>query len=249
MSAAPAWPSGYALKSFETIDSTNEEARRMAAAGHGGATWITAVRQTAGRGRRAREWESPSGNLFATLLIDPQKPVAECAQLSFAAAIAVADTVSCHAGGAEVRVKWPNDVLVGGRKIAGILLESASSGAGAPHWLAIGIGINLARHPDGTEFPATSIAALGREPPSPRETLSELASQFAKWYEMWALRGFGPIHDAWLARAAGLGTRIRARLTHEEVWGVFEGIDDTGALLLRVEQGRVRSIAAGEVFF
>lgn len=249
MSAASAWPSGYALKQFDEIDSTNEEARRMAVAGHAGPTWITAARQNAGRGRRARPWESPVGNLYATLLIDPKKPVAECAQLSFVAAIAAADAIAPHARGAEVRVKWPNDVLVGGRKIAGLLLESASAGAGAPHWLAIGIGINLAAHPEGTEFPATSLGGLGVAVPEPRALLTELAVQFAKWYEVWALRGFHPIQDAWLARAAGLGSRIRARLTHEEIWGVFEGIDDTGALQLRVEQGKVRTIAAGEVFF
>jgi BirA family biotin operon repressor/biotin-[acetyl-CoA-carboxylase] ligase len=145
-------------------------------------------------------------------------------------------------------VKWPNDVLVDGRKIAGILLESASTGT-TPEWLAIGIGINLAHFPEGTEFPATALAALGITPPAPREALARLAAAFAKWYEIWREKGFSPLRDAWLARAAGLGTRIRARLSDGEVWGMFEGIDETGALILREGHGKTRAIAAGEVFF
>jgi BirA family transcriptional regulator, biotin operon repressor / biotin---[acetyl-CoA-carboxylase] ligase len=193
-------------------------------------------------------WESPPGNLAATLLLRrPNRPAAECAQLSFVTAIAAADAIARFAPQAEIRVKWPNDVLAGGRKVAGILLESASSG-GAPFWLAIGVGINLAQFPEGTEFPATSIAALGVVSPSPRAALLELASAFAKWYDIWEARGFLPIRDAWLARAAKLGMRIRARLQNEETTGVFEGIDETGALLLR-EAGRTRAIAAGEVYF
>lgn len=246
MSAA--WPEGYALKAFDVIDSTNEEARRLAATGQREPVWITASRQTAGRGRRGREWQSPTGNLAATLLIRPGKPAAECAQLSFAAAIAAQEMVASFAPEAEVRVKWPNDVLVNGRKIAGILLESASTGT-VPEWLAIGIGINLAHHPEGTEFPATSLPALGITAPNPSEALARLAASFAKWYETWRASGFSPLRDAWLARAAGLGTRIRARLSDGEFWGMFEGIDETGALILRESQGKTRTIAAGEVFF
>ena len=248
MIARAAWPVGYALKEFETIDSTNEEARRLASADAPAPIWLRADKQTAGRGRRGRVWESPTGNLAATLLLRPNRPAAECAQLSFVTAIAAADAVAHFAPTAEIRVKWPNDVLAGGRKVAGILLESASSGSAVPFWLAIGVGINLAHFPEGTEFPATSIAALGVAPPSPRDALLELASAFAKWYDIWEVQGFLPIRDAWLARAAKLGERIRARLQNEESWGVFEGIDETGALLLR-EAGRTRAIAAGEVYF
>jgi BirA family biotin operon repressor/biotin-[acetyl-CoA-carboxylase] ligase len=243
-----AWPEGYALKSFDVIDSTNEEARRLAAAGEQQPIWITAARQTAGRGRRGRVWESPTGNLAATLLIRPGKPAGECAQLSFAAAIAAHETVSSFAPGADIAVKWPNDVLANGRKIAGLLLESASTGM-VPEWLAIGIGINLAHFPEGTEFPATALPTLGITAPNPSEALTRLAAAFAKWYEIWRANGFSPVRDAWLARAAGLGTRIRARLSDGEYWGMFEGIDETGALILREAQGKTRIIAAGEVFF
>jgi BirA family transcriptional regulator, biotin operon repressor / biotin---[acetyl-CoA-carboxylase] ligase len=249
LNADPAWPRGYALKEFDVIDSTNEEARRMAASGEAGPIWITADRQSAGRGRRGRAWESPSGNLSATLLLRPARPPNEGAQLSFVAALAAAEAIKAFAPSARIAVKWPNDVLADGRKIAGILLESASTAGGRLAWLAVGIGANLARHPEGMEFPATSLAELGERVPPARDVLLHLAAGWAKWYEIWTLRGFGEIRDAWIARAAGMGTRIRARLQNEETSGVFEGIDDTGALLLREAQDRVRAIAAGEVFF
>ena len=197
----------------------------------------------AGPGKRRR------GNLAATLLLHPERPASECAQLSFVTALAVADTVAGLAPNAETKVKWPNDVLVDGRKISGILLESASGVGPAPAWLAIGIGINLAYHPEGTETPATSIAALTGKAPSPHDTLCLLAWAFAKWYDLWCAQGFSPIRDGWLARAAKLGERIRARLSHEEIFGVFEGIDETGALILRESGGKTRLIAAGDVFF
>jgi BirA family biotin operon repressor/biotin-[acetyl-CoA-carboxylase] ligase len=249
VSTTLAWPDGYALREWDEIDSTNEEARRLAATGERGPIWLRAGRQTAGRGRRGRAWESPAGNLAATLLISPDKSASECAQLSFVTAIAAADAVSAFAPSADVKVKWPNDVLAGGKKLAGILLESASGAGTTPTYLAVGVGMNLAHFPPDTEFPATSLAAVGAGVPKPGDVLTQLAAHFAKWYDIWMKTGFSSIQDAWLARAAGLGTRIRARLTHEETSGVFEGIDNTGALILREAQDRTRIISAGEVFF
>ena len=249
MNAALAWPPDYALKHFEVIDSTNEEARRLAAVGERGPVWIVADRQSAGRGRRGRNWESQTGNLAATLFLRPGKPAVDCAQLSFVAAISASDMVTRYAGSAAIKVKWPNDVLADGKKIAGILLESASAGGERLDWLAVGIGVNLAVFPEGTEFPATSLAALGVAPPSPQDALAGLAAAWAKWYDVWMTQGFAEIRDVWLSRAAGLGTRIRARLQNEETQGVFEGIDGAGALILRESLDRVRTISAGEVFF
>lgn len=243
------WPAGYGLLHFPELDSTNAEARRLAACGAAAPLWIIADRQTQGRGRRGRAWESQEGNIAATLLLRPAQPVAECAQLSFVAALAVADTVSRYAPGADVRLKWPNDVLAGGRKLAGILLESASDDGGRPGWLAVGIGLNLASHPDGTEFPATSLAMLAFEVPQPLDALGVLACTWARWYDIWSEHGFEPVRDGWLARAAGLGARIRARVGGGEASGVFEGIDCRGALLLRENPARLRTISAGEVFF
>jgi BirA family transcriptional regulator, biotin operon repressor / biotin---[acetyl-CoA-carboxylase] ligase len=240
------WPSGYGLKAFDTLDSTNAEARRLAPT-QPTPLWITAASQTAGRGRRGRAWESPSGNLAATLLIRPERPLAQWAQLSFAAAIATADMAAQFAPQARMAVKWPNDVLGDGRKVAGILLEVVGPSS-ADQALAIGIGVNLAAYPGDTEFPAISLAALGARPILPPQALGVLAQNFAGWYDIWRADGFAPIRDAWLARAAGLGQRIRARLPDREQTGVFEGIDADGALLLS-EAGRTTTIAAGDVFF
>jgi BirA family biotin operon repressor/biotin-[acetyl-CoA-carboxylase] ligase len=233
------WPAGTRLIHLDETPSTNSEARRLAEAGERGPVWITADRQTAGRGRRGRAWEQGVGNLAATLLIHPP---GDFAQLSFAAALAVAEMTEAFAPNAAITVKWPNDVLADGRKLAGILLESG------PGWLAIGIGVNLVSHPEGTEFPATSLAQLGIAPPSSPDALALLAARFAHWYDAWMKDGFETLRTAWLARAGGLGAPIRARLPHETRHGVFEGIDASGALLLN-EQGHVRAITAGEVFF
>jgi BirA family biotin operon repressor/biotin-[acetyl-CoA-carboxylase] ligase len=259
------WPPGVGLLRLDEVDSTNDEARRRAAEGETGPLWIMAARQSAGRGRRGRHWESGEGNLAATLLLRfAAPPVA--GQLGFAAALAVADMAAHFAPKTAITVKWPNDVLAGARpaevdtgsasgratkndmrKLAGILLESGSDSK-AGGWLAVGIGVNLAWHPAGTEFPATSLAALGAVPPAPEVALGVLAIRFCHWHALWQDEGFAPLRAAWLARAGGLGRPIRARLPHEERHGAFEGIDMNGALLLREGMG-VRAIAAGEVFF
>lgn len=244
-----AWPSGYRLRHLREVDSTNEEARRLATDGAATPLWILADHQSNGRGRRGRAWQAPAGNLAATLLLRPEKPLAQCAQLSFVAALAAADMIAHFAPAAEVQLKWPNDVLAGKRKISGILLESAGNFAARPDWVAVGVGVNLAAHPRDVEFPAISLAALGAEAPGPLEALACLAVQWSRWYDIWEQRGFGPVRDAWLARAAGLGTRIRARLAGGEICGMFEGMDDGGALLLRENPARLRVISAGEVFF
>ena len=243
------WPLGYALLELDEIDSTNQEAKRRAAAGVTSPLWIMAARQSEGRGRRGNAWQSLAGNLSATLLIRPERQAAECAQLSFAAALAVSDMLAGFAPHASLGLKWPNDVLADGRKIAGILLESESRADGTAAWLAVGIGVNLAAFPGDVEFPATSLAVQGILPPPPRDALLDLAGAFATWYEVWRTQGFSPVREAWLARASGLGSRVRARLAKEVVVGVFQGIDESGALLLGVPGGTTRIIAAGEIFF
>jgi BirA family biotin operon repressor/biotin-[acetyl-CoA-carboxylase] ligase len=241
------WPRGYSKQVHAELDSTNQEARRLAEAGECGPLWILALRQSAGHGRRGRAWQTVQGNLAATLLLRPEAPQAVSGQLSFAAALATADMILHFAPQAAVAVKWPNDVLVGGAKIAGILLEGGPAKSGKD-WLAIGIGVNLASHPEDTEFPATSLAHQGIAPPSPEQALTILAARFAHWYDGWMQDGFESLRAAWLARAKGVGAPIRARLPHETREGVFEGIDASGALLLN-EGGRLSAIAAGEVFF
>ena len=236
------WPKGYQKIRHQELDSTNSETQRLAEAGEAGPVWIVADRQTAGRGRRGRVWQTDSGNLAATLLLRPDAPPAIVGQLSFVAALATAEMAAHFAPGAAITVKWPNDVLADGAKLAGILLEAGTN------WLAVGIGVNLVRFPPDTGFPAISLAQLGIAAPSSEEALTVLAARFAHWYGVWMSEGFETVRSAWLARAGGLGGPICARLPHETRSGVFEGIDATGALLLN-EQGQVRAIAAGEVFF
>ncbi len=240
------WPDGYALVRFDELDSTNSEARRLAEKGEQGPVWISAVRQSDGRGRRGKVWHSGEGNLAATLLLRPKTPAAVTGQLSFAAALAAAEMAQHYAPETPIQVKWPNDVLADGRKLAGILLESGEGPQG--RWLAVGIGVNLASFPPQTEFPATSLAQLGIAVPSSQDALTVLAARFAHWYDVWMSEGFEMVRAAWLARAGGLGKSIRARLPDAVHEGVFEGVDASGALLLN-QQGRMRTIAAGEVFF
>jgi len=238
----PGWPQGLGLHMHESLDSTNEEARRLAVAGERGPLWILAHEQSAGRGRRGRAWVSERGNLFATLLTRAAPPVA--AQLAFAAGLAAGETMAALAPNARMTLKWPNDVLLDGRKAAGILLEGLIEDA-----LAIGVGLNLAHHPQVTEFPAISIAALTGSAPDPRDGLLRLAGRMAAWYEIWNGGGFATVRTAWLARAAGLGAPIRARLQGSEMEGVFENLDEDGALLLREASGVLTRITAGDVFF
>ncbi len=236
------WPHGLGLRRYETLDSTNEEARRLLKDGMRGPLWIVARQQTAGRGRRGRVWISEGGNLFATLLLPVAMPLS--AQLGFVAGLAAAEIIAAQAVPAEVKLKWPNDVLLNGKKVAGILLEGLGEDA-----LAIGIGINLAHHPLDTEVPSISIAAVTGNPPDLDGILLRLASAMTAWYEIWAKQGFQPVRKAWLLRAAGLGRLIRARLADSERQGVFEDLDEDGALLLRDSLGALTRITAGDVFF
>ncbi|MDR3509815.1 MAG: biotin--[acetyl-CoA-carboxylase] ligase [Caulobacteraceae bacterium] len=238
------------ILALDEIDSTNAEARRRAEAGETGPLWITALRQTAGRGRRGRVWQTgQGGNLAATLLMVTDKPPAEAAQVSFIAALAVADLVRTFVRGAPAKVKWPNDVLVNGRKISGILVESGRRPDGRL-WLATGIGVNLADAPDAPERPATTFIAEGCDPPpSPREALERLSDSMAGWLGVWENQGFAAIAEAWTIRAHGLGKPCQARLTDSVIEGLAEGLDVDGALRLRLPDGEIRRIMAGDVFF
>lgn len=237
------------IEALDEVDSTNAEARRRAEKGERGPLWITSRVQTAGRGRRGRTWETGAGNLAATLLVVTDKPPAEAAQVSFVAALAVADLAAAYVAPTLVSLKWPNDPLIAGRKTAGILVESGAHAAGGL-WLAIGIGVNLATPPLASERPATAFAEHMRgPPPAPIQALAELAGHFETWRGLWERLGFGPIANAWTARAHGLGQPCTARLADETVAGIAEGLDADGALRLRTAGGSVRRITAGDVFF
>lgn len=237
------------IEAYEELDSTNAEARRRAEAGEGGPVWITAAVQTAGRGRRGRAWSTQRGNLAATLLTLTDAPPAEAAQVSFVTALAACDLADTCLGPGAARLKWPNDVLVHGRKAVGILVESGARPDGRL-WLAVGIGINLVHAPQDVERPATAFADhMAAPPPQPLDALKVLASSFERWRKAWAMRGFAPLADAWTERAWGLGQPCEARLPGRTLAGVAEGLDADGALRLRLDDGGLERITAGDVFF
>ena len=237
---------------LDRTDSTNAEARRRADAGETGPLWIVARRQTDGRGRRGRSWESQDGNLFATLMQLTRKSPAEAAQVTFVAALAIADLLDAWAPASLVTIKWPNDVMLAGQKASGVLVESGAHESGGL-WLAVGIGINLVSAPEGTERPATALAHHLRgdaaSPPSIEVAAAKLAEAFNVWMTRWETLGFQPILDAWRARTAGLDGPAVARLGRETIEGRAEGVGPDGALKLRLADGSLRLISAGDVFF
>jgi BirA family transcriptional regulator, biotin operon repressor / biotin---[acetyl-CoA-carboxylase] ligase len=234
------------------IDSTNAEGFRRAAS-LVGPTWILAGVQTAGRGRRARPWSSPQGNFHGTLVLKPTEPPETVALRSFVAALALRDAFVQLTGLPQsFALKWPNDVLCNGGKIAGILLESQGLNGPSPV-LCIGIGVNLIAAPDASQVengavPPVSLLHETGLRITPEAFLDALASAYARWETTFTVQGFGPLRAEWLARAARLGETIRARTGTDTREGVFETIDSAGNLILRMAQGPV-AIPAAEVFF
>jgi BirA family transcriptional regulator, biotin operon repressor / biotin---[acetyl-CoA-carboxylase] ligase len=235
-----------AVRFLDFVDSTNAEALRLAKAGERGPLWIVAKEQSRGRGRRGRAWISPVGNLYTTLMLIDPAPAAVAPQLGFVAALALHDAAVAAAPALTSRLalKWPNDLLCAGRKIAGILIE----GEGAPVVVAIGIGVNCCHHPDATELPATDFAAEGVEVGAAMlfdHLTVAMQARLALWNRG---AGFAGVRAVWLSRALGLGQPIRVRLAERETTGCFETIDDAGRLVLRTASGEAEAVAAGDVF-
>lgn len=246
------WPEGVVAHVLATTDSTNAHALRQAPALPGPA-WFLGLEQTAGRGRRARAWASPRGNFHATLLLFPKERADQVALRSFAAALALRDAFVALTGlPACFSLKWPNDVLLNGAKVAGILLEASGAGAGVQA-LAIGIGVNLIAHPDPSlmedgALPAVSLLSETGLRVTPERFLETLAPAYARWEAVLTSQGFAPLREAWLSHAARLGEPIRARTGKDTHYGVFETIDSSGNLILTTATGRL-AIPAAEVFF
>lgn len=247
MTAGPAGaislPDGYILHRFDETDGTNAEALR-AGAEHNHVFF--AHSQTAGRGRQGREWISPRGNLFATICV-AVPPSRNPAQLAFVAGLAVLDAVSEIAPNADFALKWPNDVLASGRKLAGILIEAGEQG------YAVGIGVNLvASPPDGTvQFPATNLANLAgvSTAPAAETLLGVVCRHFNAWFDRWTADGFEPLLAVWLASAHGMGDTIAASTGTGRIEGRFQGLDADGALVIEDAGGDLRIVTAGDVFF
>ncbi len=240
-------PPPFRLVAYETIGSTNDEAKRLARDGAAEGLVIRADRQTSGRGRRGRVWVSPPGNLYSSTLLRPQCRAATAAQLGFVAALGVADAIGELAPVIDLRCKWPNDLLANGKKVSGILLETEMVAGDRPDFVVLGVGVNLASSPRDTPYPATSLAEEGTPGIAPLDMLAAHIRHFAGWLELWRKDGFGPIRDAWLSRAAGLGEPIQVRLERATLDGRFLDLEADGALLLGTPGGE-RRIAAGEVF-
>jgi BirA family biotin operon repressor/biotin-[acetyl-CoA-carboxylase] ligase len=247
------WPDGYGRRVLAEVDSTNAEAARIAP-GLLAPEWILGLRQTNGRGRRGRAWVDPAGNFAATLVMRPAESPDQVALRSFVAALALYEAFVAVTGrSAGFALKWPNDVLLNGGKVAGILLERAGFAGGAVSHIAIGIGVNLAHAPDtgAVEAQATRPVSLLSETGAavdPESFLEALATAYARWEAQFATYGFEPIRVAWLARAARIGEVMTARTTREETTGTFETVDSAGNLVLKTAKGRV-AIAAADIFF
>lgn len=228
------------------VDSTMAEAQRQLP-GLTVPTWILAQRQTAGRGRRGRGWSDPGGNFAATLVMRADEDPGRLALRSFVAALALRDSlVALGVPDGALALKWPNDVLLNGGKLSGILLESPGAGV-----LAIGVGVNLANAPalePGAAFAPVSLAAETGLHIAPETLLDHLAPAFALWDRRLRDFGFAPVKSAFLRHAVRLGQPLVARTHHAEHTGTFETLDDDGALVLRTAQGRL-SIPAADIFF
>jgi len=247
---------GVRLERLETTGSTNAVARLRAQHDDPGPLWITATAQTEGRGRRGRDWISPAGNLYATLLLSDPSPFENAPQLAFVAALALRDAVVLEAGAlaARLKFKWPNDLLLDGRKCAGILIEGEAApeaGAQKRFIVVIGIGVNCRSHPSAAEagsFPATDLTAHGAAM-APEQLFGRLSATMCRRLAQWDRgRAFAAILANWLQDACGLGEPIAVRDGDAQIQGRFVGLDHAGQLVLERADGGLTKIAAGDVF-
>lgn len=239
MTSTPVLPDGWTLVALQSVGSTSDEAARLAEAGAPEGTVVWAREQTGGRGRRGRVWASPVGNLYTSTLVRPDCPAARAAELGFVSALAVADIVPA---GRQVRVKWPNDVLVDGGKVAGILPESSIAGDGKAEHVILGIGINVGFAPSLPEMRYPG-ACLGG---TVEGVLEAFTAALARRLAHWRREGFAVVRAEWLAKAGPLGLEVDVKLGEELVRGRFAGMDGEGALLLDTAAGP-RRIVAGEL--
>ncbi len=244
---------GYRLLQFGEIDSTNEEAKRLGAQGETHACWIMAERQNAGRGRRARQWDSPRGNLMTTLYLPERMALTKAGFFSFIAGLALFDTVAHFITATQtqkaLRLKWPNDLLFNNAKIAGILLETASLENEMISWIAIGIGLNLRYFPTDTPYPATALLPATGVEVSPLDAQKVLAARFTHYKTLYEAQGFSALRDLWMMRAQGKGERVFVRLPQATKVGIFNDINETGALILQLDNGQREDIFVGDVYF
>ncbi|CAH2604839.1 Biotin--[acetyl-CoA-carboxylase] ligase [Rhodovastum atsumiense] len=243
-------PAGWRLEVHDQLPSTADLCRRRAESGAPGGLAILARRQTAGRGTRLRPWQGAEGNLFLSVLLRPGGTMQGAAQWSLLAGVALAEALAAHLPeGAALGLKWPNDVLLSGRKLAGILTESASGPEGNLAWLSLGLGVNLAVAPALTDRPTACLAELA-PPPAPEAFAATLLAAIDRWCSIRAgegeAGGFAAVRAAFLARTVAYGTHLALRLGDRILDGTFAGLGEDGTLKLHTREG-VRAFAAGEV--
>ena len=231
----------HIIRTVTETGSTNADMLMLARSGAEEGLWLRAERQTDGRGRQGRVWTSPEGNLYASTLVRLRRGDPQAATLALVASVALEEVVRAYfPSGASL--KWPNDLLVHGKKLSGILLERADDA------VVIGIGVNLAHHPENLDRPATSLAAHGAAP-DPADFLETLAAAFDRWLSIWRNEGLAPVRARWLDRAHPAGAALTARLPDGgAIDGLFAGLDSEGALILRLADGTSRVIHAADVF-
>ncbi len=231
----------FSVRRVATTSSTNDDVKVAAETGAAEGLVVWALRQEAGRGRQGRTWQSPEGNLYFSMLLRPPVPKRAWGNYSFVAGLAVAEVVRGFLPHAKVELKWPNDVLVGGKKISGILLEAGEG------WLVAGIGLNVQKMPENPMYPATSLMDEGAALPELEEILNKALAAFGTVYEQMNKEGFAPIRAAWLKSAKKGAMRVRLPSLDNELTGEFADLDDEGNLVLRLADGEVRKISAGDV--
>lgn len=236
----------WRIQRLAATASTNDDVKRAAEAGEAEGLAVWALKQTAGRGRHGRQWESPEGNLYASMLLRPQCEARELGHYSFIAGLAVHDAVQSILPAVAITLKWPNDVLVQNKKIAGILLEAAPAQKDKIGWLVIGAGLNVAYHPSDVLYPTTSLLAEGVARVELSDILERLLVRLAYWQDVLKTQGFEPVLAAWWDRAER--GKLSVRLPRETLEGTFSGIDPHGNLRLRLADGSERAIASGDVF-
>jgi BirA family biotin operon repressor/biotin-[acetyl-CoA-carboxylase] ligase len=242
-------PERITLVKREVVDSTNKVLMELELLGAQPWTVIHALEQTAGRGRHGKDWVSSRGNLFTSTLVKPKSGLERWPQLSFVISVALADALFLMVENSTINVKWPNDVLVNGLKIAGILLETAVSHQ-KDNYLVVGIGVNISHSPNDTRYGATCINAHRASKTSVDEVLSVLMNAVVHWYDMWETCGFEGIRKEWLKRAYGLGRRIKITNTAlGQKTGIYKGLSEDGRLILQEDNGHVDFISAGTVTF
>ncbi|MFA6280413.1 MAG: biotin--[acetyl-CoA-carboxylase] ligase [Bdellovibrionales bacterium] len=239
-------PSFFRVQTLDVTESTNAVARQAAEAGEAEGLVVQALRQTAGKGRLGRTWESPEGNLYVSVLLRPRRTLQQTALYTFAAALAVHDAVLKACPEASLQLKWPNDVLVEGKKISGVLLETAPVVDNLVEWIVIGVGLNVTHHPDEALYPTTSLSEQGSSV-TVEAALAYFLQSLDQWRQTLYYDGFCPIRKAWLSDAK-MGAMV-VRLPSGEVHGDFAGIDSKGSLILRLADGQETVIRTGDVFF